>query len=207
MESMEIQAPRSNVGRINAMRNKKIFLWTILVLVLLGTLFFLLWWFIWRKKHKGPTPGPKPKPGPPPPCKPSPSCGPGSSPITPSSLLSLPPSTSLFQMGMTIIRIYNNTAPNSTATNTLYFRSNNRGKVQQSLAQGGFYELSLTNSTDEIDTGTIWFNPSNSTGPYATQFEITFNKNINGLLSVDISNVVGVSYGISANYFQKTGQH
>ena len=26
MESMEIQAPRSNVGRINAMRNKKIFI-------------------------------------------------------------------------------------------------------------------------------------------------------------------------------------
>ena len=76
MESMEIQAPRSNVGRINAMRNKKIFLWTILVLVLLGTLFFLLWWFIWRKKHKGPTPGPKPKPkpkpGPPPKPKPGP---------------------------------------------------------------------------------------------------------------------------------------
>ena len=77
MESMEIQAPRSNVGRIKEIKNKKIFLWTILVLVLLGTLFFLLWWFIWRKKHKGPTPGPSGPSGPPPPI-PKAICPPGS---------------------------------------------------------------------------------------------------------------------------------
>ena len=58
---MEINYP-SNIRKNRTLQNKKIVLWTLITLAILGTLFFLLWWFIWRKDHKEPKPGPHPVP-------------------------------------------------------------------------------------------------------------------------------------------------